>query len=782
MARKRIYQVAKDFNVSSEALLKLLRGMNVDVKSHMSTVENETIEEIRKKFDAEKKAVRKEEDRKRELQETRTREEKPRSKPKAAARAPKPSREEAPPKPPREGAQPKPPREGTPQKQSRPGTPPKTSREGTPPKPSRGGAPAKDQRPPKAGEGRRGRRRRSVDEKAVRASVKKTLADLEIGKRRRRRRKSHSEDSSVEEAANRIRLPEFGTVGELAVALGITPSEVIAKCLEMGLMVTINRRLDRDTLEMVADEFGFEVDFLTEYGEQVGVETVEAEGKSLPRHPVVTIMGHVDHGKTSVLDYIRKSNVIAGETGGITQHIGAYEVETAGGKITFLDTPGHEAFSAMRARGAQVTDLVVLVVAADEQVMPQTVEAIDHARAAGVPIIVAINKMDLPAADPMRTKQALADRGLQAEEWGGKTVAVEISAKTGLGMDKLLEMILLSAEMLELKGEPTRRMRGVVVEARLEKGRGPVLTVLVQQGRLSIGDSFVAGIYDGKVRALFDERGRPKEDAGPSSPAEVIGCSGVPQAGDSFAVFAGDREAREIASKRKHQMREQNLCSQRRMTLEDVYSRIQAGEKPKLNLVIKGDVDGSVEALTDSLQKLSTDQVQVEVIRRSVGAITEHDITLAAASDAIVIGFHVRADTKAAALAKRECVEIRFFHIIYEVVDAVHKAMEGLLEPELHQKVIGKVEVRQIFKIGRVGVVAGSYVLNGAIKRSSRIRLLRDDLTVYEGRVASLKRFKEDVREVQAGYECGIILDDFNDLHEGDLLEAFEIEEVARKL
>jgi len=533
----------------------------------------------------------------------------------------------------------------------------------------------------------------------------------------------------------------------------------------------------------VADEFGFDVDFLSEYGEEKkGAEAAAPAEEALsPRHPVVTIMGHVDHGKTSVLDTIRKSNVIAGERGGITQHIGAYEVETPQGKITFLDTPGHEAFSAMRARGAQVTDLVVLVVAADEQVMPQTVEAIDHARAAGVPIIVAINKMDLPAADPTRAKQQLAERGLQVEEWGGKTVAVELSAKSGLGMDKLLEMILLSAEMLELKGDPTRRMRGVVVEAKLEKGRGPVLTVLVQQGSLRVGDSFVAGTFDGRVRALFDERGRPKEEATPSSPAEVIGCSGVPQAGDSFSVFEGDREAREVASKRKQQMREQSLCAQRRMTLEDVYNRIQLGETPTLNLVIKGDVDGSVEALTDQMQKLSGDKVQVEVIRRGVGAITEHDVTLAAASDAIVLGFHVRADTRAAALAKQECVEIRFFHIIYEAVQAVTQAMEGLLAPELHQKVIGKVEVRQIFHIGRTSV-AGSYVLSGMIKRSSRIRLLREDLTVYEGRIDSLKRFKDDVREVQAGYECGIILADFNDVREGDLLEAFEIEEVARKL
>ena len=702
-------------------MLKMLSGMNVEVKSHMSSIDDKVIEEISRKFDEEKKTVQKEEDRKRELQSARTRE----------AKKPDP--------------------------------------------------PKKPQKKKRTRETGKGRHRHVVDEKAVRASVKKTLADLEIGKKRRRRRKSQDEDAGVDENDTRIRLSEFATVGEIAAALDVSPSDVIKKCMDLGLMVTINRRLDKDTIEMVADEFEHEVELVSEYGTES--ETGEASEEQLvTRHPVVTIMGHVDHGKTSLLDYIRKANVIAGETGGITQHVGAYEVETPGGRITFLDTPGHEAFSAMRARGAQVTDMVVLVVAAEEQIMPQTVEAIDHARAAGVPILIAINKIDLPAADPMRIKQQLAERGLQAEEWGGDTVAVEVSAKTGEGIDKLLEMLLLMAEMMELKGDPKRRMRGVVVEARLEPGRGVVITVLVQAGTLRVGDPFVAGVFGGKVRALFDERGKRKKEAGLSSPVEILGCSGVPQAGDSFGVFSNDREVREISTKRKQQMKDQTLSSRRHMTLEDMYSMIQAGETPKLHLVIKGDVDGSVEALTDSLQKLSCEKVTVEVIHRNVGNISESDVLLAAASNALIIGFHTKADTKAAILAKEEGVNIRFYQIIYEAVSDVEKAMEGLLEPELRQKITGEVEVREIFKVGRVGVIAGSYVRSGTVSRTSKVRIHREDHVIYEGRIASLKRFKDDVKEVQSGYECGIILEDFNDIEKGDILEIFLIEEIARSL
>ena len=726
MARKRIYLVARDFHVSSEAMLKMLREMKVEVKSHMSSIDEDLIVEIRKKFDAEKEAVQKDEDRKRELHEARTKEAKPKKK-------------KAPPPPP----------------------------------------PKKPKAP--AAEPKRGRRRHVVDEKAVRESVKKTLAGLEIGKKRRRRRKTHGGGEEDEGAEAALRVAEFTTVAELAALLEVGPNDVIKKCMDMGLMVTMNRRLEKDVIEMVADEFDQDVEFISEYGEETADGEIP-EGKQQTRHPVVTIMGHVDHGKTALLDYIRKSSVVAGEVGGITQHIGAYEVETPAGRISFLDTPGHEAFSAMRARGAQVTDLVILVVAADEQVMPQTIEAIDHAKAAGVPIVIAVNKMDLPAADPTRVKQQLAERGLQVEEWGGKVVAVEVSAKTGEGVDKLLEMILLESELLELVADPSREARGAVVEARIEKGRGVVVTALIQQGTLRVGDAFVAGQHAGKVRALSDERGKPKKEAGPSSPVELIGCSGVPQAGDSLSVHSDERDAREIATRRKQQARELTLRTQRRMSLEDLYTQIQTGEVPKLLLLLKGDVDGSVEALTDSLQKLSNEQVEVEVIHRSVGSITESDVVLAAASNAIIIGFHTKAEVRAAALARDEGVDIRFYQIIYEAVSEVQKAMEGLLEPELRQKTVGEVEVREIFKVGRVGVIAGSYVRSGSIKRSSRIRMLREDNVIYEGRVASLKRFKEDVREVQSGYECGIILEGFNDIQQGDILEVFQIEEIARKL
>jgi translation initiation factor IF-2 len=694
--------------------------MRVEIKSHMSSIDDALIAEVRKKFDAEKKAVREEEVRKRELQEVRGKE-----------AAPSPIRQPI----------------------------------------SKLKLPERD--------ARKARRRHVVDEKAVRESVKKTLAGLDIGRRRRRRR--HAEEGGEEEEGKiaALRVTEFLSVGELAGLLGVAPSEVIAKCMGLGLMVTINRRLDRDTIEAVADEFGHAVEFVSEF--EAETEEAVAE-KKVGRHPVVTIMGHVDHGKTSLLDYIRKSNVIAGEVGGITQHIGAYEVETARGRISFLDTPGHEAFSAMRARGAQVTDLVVLVVAADEPLMPQALEAIDHARAAGVGVLVAVNKIDLPGADPLRIKQQLADRGLQPEEWGGKTVTVEVSAKTGQGVDRLLEMILLVAEMMELKADPARKARGAVVETRLEQGRGVVVTVLVQQGTLRVGDPFIAGVHYGKVRALFDERGRPKSEAGPSSPVELLGCSGAPQAGDTFQVVGDEREAREVSTKRKQQAREHALRAQKPISLEDVYAQIRAGEVPKLFLVLKGDVDGSVEALSDSLQKLSTEQVQVEVIRRGVGAISESDVLLAAASHAIVIGFHVKADLRAASLAKEEGVDIRFYQIIYEAVSEVQKAMEGLLKPELRQKTVGQVEVREIFRIGRIGVIAGCYVQSGTVTRNSKLRVLREGNTIYEGRIASLRRFKDDVREVQTGYECGIMLDGFQDIQKDDILEIFQVEEIARKL
>jgi translation initiation factor IF-2 len=543
-------------------------------------------------------------------------------------------------------------------------------------------------------------------------------------------------------------------------------------------------RLDKDSIVTVADEFGYEVEFATEYGAEEGVEEKEeSPEKQLPRAPVVTVMGHVDHGKTSLLDYIRKTNVIAGEAGGITQHIGAYDVELPNGhKICFLDTPGHEAFTAMRARGAQVTDIVVLVVAADDRVMPQTIEAIDHAKAAGVPIVVAINKIDLPAARPDLVKQELASHGVVVEEYGGKNVCVEISAKKGTHVDRLLEMILLEAEILDLKADPSRRAKGVVLEARVEQGRGIVVSLLVQGGTLHVGDPFVAGKNSGRVRAMFDERGRGVKTAGPSTPVEVLGWSGTPAAGDLFSSFGDEREAREIAAKRQALHRESEFRAQKAISLVDLKSQITKGEVNELNLIIKGDVDGSVEALSESLTRLGTSEVAVRVIRQAVGQITESDVLLAAASTAIVVGFHVKPDARARELAQRDSVEIRLYDIIYKAVEDVKLALEGMLKPEQREVVLGAAEVRQVFKLSKGGAIAGCMITSGTIPRTAKVRLLRAGEAVWTGRISSLRRFKDDVKEVGSGFECGIGLDGTSDMREGDVIEAFTVEEVARSL
>jgi len=575
-------------------------------------------------------------------------------------------------------------------------------------------------------------------------------------------------------------------VAELANLLEVRPQEVITTCMRLGLMATMNKRLDKDSIQTVADEFGFGVEFVSEYAgdEAAEIETpAEAEEQLVSRPPVVTVMGHVDHGKTSLLDHIRKTNVIAGEAGGITQHIGAYEVKVPGGKdITFLDTPGHEAFTAMRARGAQVTDLVVLMVAADDRVMPQTIEAIDHAKAAGVPIIVAINKIDLPGARPDLVKQELAAHGVVVEEYGGKTVAVEISAKKGTNVEKLLEMIALESELLDLRADATRRARGAVLEARVEQGRGIVVSVLVQSGTLRIGDAFVAGQQWGRVRAMFDERGRNVRSAGPSTPVEVLGWNGTPGAGDIFASFEDEREARDLANKRQALHREHEFRAASKIRLSDFYARKEQGEVSELKLLIKGDVDGSVEALSESLAKLSTAEVQVRVIRQAVGQISESDVQLAVASDAIVVGFHTKPDPRARELAEHEKVEIRLYDIIYKAVEDVKSALEGLLKPELKEVVTGSAEVRQVFRLSKAGTVAGCMVVSGTIPRTGKVRLLRDGEAVWTGRIAALKRFKDDVKEVASGFECGISLEGRDDVKVGDVIESFNIEELARTL
>jgi translation initiation factor IF-2 len=572
-------------------------------------------------------------------------------------------------------------------------------------------------------------------------------------------------------------------VAELANLLEVKPQEVITTCMRLGLMATINKRLDKDSIMAVADEFGFGVEFTTEFDEPEE-ETAETTGAgNMVRPPVVTVMGHVDHGKTSLLDYVRKTNVIAGEAGGITQHIGAYEVTLPGGrKICFLDTPGHEAFTAMRARGAQITDIVVLVVAADDRVMPQTVEAIDHAKAANVPIVVAINKIDLPTARVDLVKQELAGHGVVVEEFGGKAVCVPISAKKGTNIDKLLEMILLQADLLDLKGDPDRRARGVVLEARVEQGRGVVVSVLVQNGSLKIGDAFVSGHNSGRVRAMFDERGRNVKVAGPSTPVEVLGWSGVPSSGEVFTALDDEREARDIASRRHAVAREHQFRAEKTTSLSEIYSKITQEGATELRMIIKGDVHGSVEAVSEALAKLSTGEVAVRVIRQAVGQITESDVLLAQASDAIIVGFNVRPDNRAREIAQTGNVEIRLYDIIYKAVEDVRQALEGMLKPEEREVVLGTAEVREVFKLSKSGTIAGCMITSGNIPRTARVRLVRDGVTLWTGRIGSLRRFKDDVKEVAQGFECGIGLDGYNDLKTGDVIEAFTIETLARTL
>ncbi len=633
-----------------------------------------------------------------------------------------------------------------------------------------------------------------IDEKDVKAAIKKTMLSMDdisgsnrAASRKKKRREREAEEERLQELKsldkNKIRVNEFIAVSELANLMNVPVGDVISKCISLGLMVSINQRLDVETITLVADEFGFEVEFQKEYTAEVLEDIKDEEEDLQPRPPVVTIMGHVDHGKTSLLDYIRRTNVVAGESGGITQHIGAYRVDIGGGKqITFLDTPGHEAFTAMRARGAQLTDIVVLVVAADDAVMPQTVEALNHAQAAGVPIIIAINKIDKPGANPDKIKQQMADRNVLVEDWGGKYQSVQLSAKTGLNVDLLLEKIVLEADLLDLKANPDRYARGAVVEAELDKGRGITGTILVQKGTLKIGDPFIAGIYHGKVRAMFDERGNKVFEAPPSTPVSVLGFEGAPQAGDTFIVLESEREAREISIKRQQLKREQDQKQVHHITLDEIAKQISIGGVKELALIVKGDVDGSVEALSDSLMKLSNQEVIVRVIHKGVGGISESDVLLAAASDAIIIGFHVRPNINARKLAENQKVDIRLYSVIYNAINEVKSALEGLLSPVISEEVTATVEIRDTFKVPKSGTVAGCYVLDGKITRSNKIRLIRDGIVIHEGSIGNLRRFKDDVREVDAGYECGLNLENFNDIKVGDIIEAFKLVETKKTL
>ena len=659
------------------------------------------------------------------------------------------------------------------------------------------------QNQPKPGEGRRNKNKQKpqpkpvvrpeVSDEEVSKQVKDTLARLtakgtktKASKYRKEKREIIAERMNEEferEVADRqtLKVTEFVTVSELATMMNVAPTEVIMACMNLGLMVSINQRLDAEALVVVAEEFGFKTEFVSVEIQEAIAEEVDTEENLVPRPPIVTVMGHVDHGKTSLLDNIRKTNVIAGEAGGITQHIGAYSVELNGQKITFLDTPGHEAFTAMRARGAKITDVAIIIVAADDSVMPQTIEAINHAQAAGVPMVFAINKIDKPQANPEHIKEQLSAMNYLVESWGGKYQDQEISAKKGLNLDKLLEKVLLEAEMLELKANPDKRASGSVIESTLDKGRGYVSTILVQSGTLRVGDVMLSGTFTGRVKAMFNENGKKVTEAGPSTPVQVLGLNGAPQAGDSFNVMEDDRSAREIANKREQLQRMQGIMTQKHVTLDEIGRRIAIGSFKELNIIVKGDVDGSVEAMSGSLIKLSKETVQVNVIHAAVGQISESDVLLAAASNAIIVGFQVRPSASARKLAEKEEIEIRLYSIIYDAINDIKDAIEGMLEPVMKEEIVASVEVLETFKISKVGTIAGGIVREGKIGRNTPIRVIRDGIVIYTGKLGSLKRFKDDVKEVTSGMDCGLNIESFNDIKVGDIIEGYEQVEVKRK-
>ena len=635
-----------------------------------------------------------------------------------------------------------------------------------------------------------------IDDNEIEKQIRDTLARLSpMGKsktskhNREKRQKVHAqmEEEMMHEMEQQkvLQVTEFVTANELATMMNVPVTKIIATCMSVGIFVSINQRLDAETIKLIADEFGFDVNFASEdvVNTLHQIEETDKPEDLVTRNPIITVMGHVDHGKTSLLDYIRKTNVIAGEAGGITQHIGAYEVQTADGrKITFLDTPGHEAFTAMRARGAKMTDIAIIVIAADDKIMPQTVEAINHAQSAGVPIVFAINKIDKPGADPDRIKTELANMNLLVEEWGGKYQSQDISAKKGIGVEELLEKVILQADIMELKGNPNKRAKGTVIESALDKGRGYVAKLLVEDGTIRKGDPIVAGAVAGRVRAMYNERNQEVMSAGPSQPVLLLGLTGACQAGDTFNVMENEKEAKDIAAKRTQLQREQGIRTQTHLTLEEIGRRRALGNFKELNIIVKGDVDGSVEALSDSLLKLSNEEVQVNVIHKGVGQISENDVTLAMASDAIIIGFQVRPSVGARRMAETEHIDIRLYSIIYDAINELKDAIEGMLAPETQEKIVANLEIRETFKISKVGTIAGCMCLDGKINRQSNIRIIRDGIVVYTGKLASLKRFKDDVKEVVSGQDCGLNIENYNDIKVGDIVEAYEVIEIKRKL
>ena len=807
MEKRRVYQVAKEQKLSSDALISMLKEMDFEIKSHMSVVSEDMLNAITRKIQEEKQSSIAEVKRQKEKEDSRKQSESPaKETPKkvggggrrrsTASSTGGVAKRGSVPNPPVEAPAPEK-EEGSRRRNKRRG-----KRDGNPMQDMRDGltekreVTARSSAPPEDGGNRGGRRRggakrrrgggQAVDAKEVQENLRRTLSKLNEGRVRRRYERGPREDDEVELEENKeLKIGEFITLGEFAEQLGIKANEVISICLQLGVMATINQRLDMDTMQTVADEFGYTVVPIEE-DEETELEDLQVEeevGDPEPRSAVVTVMGHVDHGKTSLLDYLRHAKVAESESGGITQHIGAYSVPlTDGGSVTFLDTPGHAAFTAMRARGSRVTDLVILVVAADDSVMPQTIEAIDHARAAAVPMVIAINKIDLPTADSDKIKRELAERDVLVEEWGGKVPCVGISAKNGDGIDQLLEVLMLEAELLELKAVSEKMARGTIIEAKLDKGRGPVATVLVQEGTLREGDPFITGIYSSRVRALLNEHGGRVEVAGPSTPVQVLGFPGVPQAGDTFAVTNSEREAKDLSQRRQLIKREQDHRKLRSVTLSDLHDQIQQGNVQELRVIVKGDVDGSVEAISQELGGITHEEVRVNVIHNGVGAISESDVLLASASNAIILGFHVQIDPTAREVAQQEGVEVRSYKVIYEVVEEVRAALSGLLAPTYEEQVVGKAEVRQVFSSSSAGTIAGCMVQNGQIARNNQVRVVRDGEAVFTGAIASLRRFKDDVREVNDGFECGIGIEGFNAIEEGDTIEALVMVETVRTL